>query len=422
LSEDQLSDVLVGWEGYGVKGIERAGEEVRIELVAEEGRVGLCSGCGQAADEVHEVVQRWVRDLPILGSQTWLRVHRRRLRCPRCGPKLEQLGWLERYARVTRRLADSVARLCAVLPVKHAASFFGLDWHTVKAIDQVALRRQLGPVDLSGVELVLLDEFALHKGHRYATVAVDARSKRVLWVGRGRTRAELRPFFELLGPEGCVRIKAFGMDMTAAYEQEIRLHCPQAEIVYDLFHVVAKYGREVIDRVRVDEANRLRQDPRQRRVVKTARWLLLRNRDHLTRPEDQVRLQELLAANQHLLTVYLLKEDLKQLWRYRHPGYARRFWHAWLKRARSSAIPALLRFAQRLLPYVPGILAHCRWPLHTSLLEGINNRIKVIKRMAYGFRDEEYFFLKIRAAFPGGPTPVRWTVYGALQESWWVVS
>lgn len=155
--------------------------------------------------------------------------------------------------------------------------------------------------------------------------------------------------------------------------------------------------------MRVDEAHRLRHDKPARKVIKGSRWLLLRNRDHLTRPRDRVRLQELLQANRRLLTVYLLKEDLKRLWAYRHTGYAHRFWKSWYHRAIYSRIEPLKRFARRLQPYVAGILARCRWPLHTSLLEGINNRIKVIKRMAYGFRDDHYFFLKIRAAFSGIP-------------------
>jgi transposase len=109
----------------------------------------------------------------------------------------------------------------------------------------------------------------------------------------------------------------------------------------------------------------------------------------------------LLQANQALMTAYVLREDLKQLWRYRHRGYARRAWDDWYQRAIDSGIKPIIQFAQRLKPYLHGILAHSRWPLHTSLIEGINNRIKVIKRTAYGFRDEEYFFLKIKAAFPG---------------------
>jgi len=191
------------------------------------------------------------------------------------------------------------------------------------------------------------------------------------------------------------------MDMNSAYIEEVQDQCPGAEIVYDLFHVVAKYGREVIDRVRVDEANRLRGDKKARKVVKSSRWLLLRNYENIQKEQDRVRLAELLEANQALATVYVLKDDLKHLWDYSHVGYARRFWEQWYCRARDSGIEPLKKFATKLKEYLQGILAHCRWPLHTSVLEGINNKIKVIKRMAYGFRDDGYFFLKIRAAFPG---------------------
>lgn len=211
----------------------------------------------------------------------------------------------------------------------------------------------------------------------------------------------MRPFFELLGKEGCARLEAVALDMHAAYELELRRHCPNAQIVYDLFHVIAKYGREVIDRVRVDEANRLRHDRPARRLVKGARWLLLRNRENVRAEGDQVRLKELLAANRALFTVYVLRDDLKALWSYRHIGYAERFWQQWYRRAVRSRIEPLKAFAVRLKPYLRGILAHCRWPLGTNLVEGINNTIKVIKRMAYGYRDDAYFFLRIRAAFPG---------------------
>jgi transposase len=316
---------------------------------------------------------------------------------------VEDLPWLAKWSRVTTRLAESVARLCQVLPIKQVAEFFDLKWDAVKSIDKAYLKETLGPVDVSGVEVIGMDEFALHKGQRYATVVVDPRHKRVLWVGKGHGREDIRPFFELLGEDGRQRLKAVVMDMNGAYEKEVRVQCPSAEVVYDLFHVVAKYGREVIDRVRGREAKRLRHDEKKRKVIKGSRWLLLRNRKNLRRREDQVKLKELLQANRKLLTVYVLKDDLKHLWDYRRPHAAERFWKQWYNRAIRSRIEPLKLFARRLKPYVPGILAHCRWPFHTSLLEGINNKIKVIKRMAYGFRDEEYFFLKIRAAFPGNP-------------------
>jgi len=301
---------------------------------------------------------------------------------------------------LTRRLGESVAQLCRVASIRHVASFFGLDWKTVKDLDFASLQHQLGPVDLDGLEVIGMDEFAIQKGQAYATVIVEPMRKRVLWVGRGRGREDVRPFFELLGPERCKRLRAAVMDMNAGYELEVKHHCPQAAIVFDLFHVVAKYGREVIDRVRVDRANELRADKPARRVVKGARWLLLKNRESLA-PGQHIQLNELLAANRALFVVHVLRDALKDLWSYRHAGYAERAWKSWYGQARRSRIEPLKRFATNLKPYLPGILAHCRFPLGTNLIEGINNKIKVIKRMAYGFRDDAYFFLKIRAAFPG---------------------
>jgi transposase len=409
LSKDELNALLGGWEGYtlgtvgrvevGLEGQRR--EEIHLELLPLCDHPRVCTGCGKSCRSVHDSVERWVDDLPILGAETRLLVHRVRVACPDCGPKLEKLSWLEAYARVTVRLAESVARICRFASVKHAADYFGLDWKTAKEIDKAYLDRTLGPVDLDGVTKLAMDEFAIQKGHRYATVVIDPTTKRVLWVGRGRSREEVRPFFELLGPERCRRIVAAAMDMNAAYDLEVRTHCPNAEVVYDLFHVVAKYGREVIDRVRVDEANKVKDDKPARKVIKGSRWLLLRNADNIEKDQDRVRLAELLKANRKLAAVYLLKDDLKELWAYRHTGYARQFWEQWYARAIRSRIEPLKAFARKLKGYLPGILSHCRFPLNTSVLEGINNKIKVIKRMAYGFRDDAYFFLKIRAAFPG---------------------
>lgn len=410
MAQEQNSEILWGWEGYEVGLVRRVQSgrregrtEVLIELRVDKSRPGICSGCGEVVEQIHDYENRCIRDLPILEADSYLFVRRRRVACARCGPRVEALNWVEPYGRITNRLAISVARLCKVLPIKHVAEQYALGWETVKNIDKAWLTQQLGPVDFEGVEQLVMDEFAIQKGHRYATVVADAQTKRVLWVGRGRSRQEIRPFFELLGKERGKRIRAVAIDMNTAYEVEISEHCPNAQIVYDLFHVVAKYGREVIDRVRVDEANRLREDKPARKVVKGSRWLLLRNRENIDRPEDQIRLDELLEANKALATVYVLKDDLKRLWGYRQQAAARKFWNQWYQRAIDSGIKALITFADKLKGYLHGILAHCRWRLHTSLIEGINNKIKVIKRMAYGFRDDEYFFLKIRAAFPGIP-------------------
>ncbi|ROT99219.1 ISL3 family transposase, partial [Marinobacter sp. R17] len=135
-------------------------------------------------------------------------------------------------------------------------------------------------------------------------------------------------------------------------------------------------------------------------VIKRSRWLLLRNRDNLK--EDQaVKLKELLQANQSLLTVYLLKDQLKELWYAPSEDEARQRWRNWFNLAISSGLRPVQQFARRLRDYREGIVASARYRLNTSVLEGMNNKIKVIKRMAYGYRDSDYFFLKIKAAFPG---------------------
>ncbi len=395
---------LGGWEGYDV---ESCSTEVRqgvswciVRLSVQPCRRRWCSGCLKLCPSIHDVEQRQVRDLPVFEHRTLIVFPRVRVACARCGPKVEMLGWLDPYLRVTRRLGESVARLCKVMSVLHVAQHYGLNWKTVKALDKAHLARELGPTDLDGIQVIGLDEFAIQKGHRYATVIVEPTRKRVLWVGRGRGREDIRPFFEQLGVERCTRLQAAVMDMNAGYQLEIQQHCPNAAIVFDLFHVVAKYGREVIDRVRVDRANELRHDRPGRRIVKGARWLLLKNRDSL-RPGEDIELNELLAANHSLFVVYVLRDALKDLWAQRQPTAAARAWRSWYRKALRSGIAPLRHFARKLRPYLPGILAHCRYPLGTNLIEGINNKIKVIKRMAYGFRDDAYLFLKIRAAFPG---------------------
>lgn len=233
---------------------------------------------------------------------------------------------------------------------------------------------------------LVMDEFALHKGHRYATVIMEADSRRVLWVGEGRSRLAIRAFFDGLGADRCRAIEAVAMDMNTAFDLEVRKHCPNARVVYDLFHVVAKFGREVIDRVRVDEANRLRHDRPARRIIKQARWLLLRNPEKLRSQEQRISLQELLAANQTLMTVYVMKSGLKAIWSAPSAWAWRRAWNDWMRQAQESGIEPLMRFAKRLAPYWRGVLSRVRWPMHTGQLEGINNRIKVMKRMAYGLR------------------------------------
>ena len=390
------------WEGHVVESCsEQADGSLLIRLSESPDTSAICGHCQAVCVLVHERGRRRIRERDLLDRRVWLDVPVRRMDCHHCGARAtERIAWLDRHARITRRLRGWVEALVQLLPIAHVAQLTGLHWHTIKEIDHARLQAKYGAFEGRDVRRLVMDEFALHKGHRYATVVMDARTLRVLWVGEGNSRADIRPFFEALGAEGCKRIEAVAMDMNTAFDLEVQKHCPQAEVVYDLFHVVARFGREVVDRVRVDQANELKKEPKARQIIKRSRWLLLRNRDNLD-DAQAVRLNELLAANAPLAKVYLLKSALKELWFAPNIREGQRRWREWFRMALDSELAPAIQFATRLRKYLRGILASAIFPMNTSILEGVNNKIKVIKRMAYGFRDSAYFFLKIKAAFPG---------------------
>lgn len=423
-----LIEMVGGWEGFAVEswrteeqlepdafGLPAKRLVIELRPVPEAGK--RCRRCGTPVEAVHDVTVRRVRDLPLMGFDVWLVVPHARRECPRCGPTAEHLPWLDRYQRITTRLAETLARLAQELGVGAAARLLHVGWDTVKLAHARALAAALGPMataDFSRVRCLAIDEFAIHKGQTYATLVVDAETKRVLWVARGRDASALTGFFAALGPAGCAQIEAVALDLAIPFVHAVRTHLPRAAIVYDLFHALQRYTTQVLDRVRMDEANRIARPDRHywRRPAerlrhhltgKGVRWLLLRARASLRTHAERVRLKELLAANHALFVVYVLKEDLRALWHYRSRAAAQRAWRDWYARACESGIAAVVRFAHRLAESAEYIINHARYPLHTSLLEGINNKIKVMKRMAYGYRDDSYFFLKIRAAFPGIP-------------------
>ena len=393
-------DLAAFWPGYDVVACSHSVEKnLTLTLEPRAADLPRCGRCQQPSPLIHDRRIRLVRDRDLFDQRVQLRLPIRRVDCLTCGRVTEHISWLAPASRLTRRLCSWVETLLRFMPISHVSQLTGLHWHTIKTLDKRRLQAAFGTFEPGDVRRLVMDEFALHKGHRYATVIMDAERTRVLWVGLGNSRKAIRPFFEQLG-ERCQQIEAVAMDMNTAFDLEVKQHCPQAEVVYDLFHVVARYGRDVIDRIRVDQANALRHDKPARQVVKQSRWLLLRNRENL-KEDHAVRLQELLAANQPLATVYVLKDALKEVWYAPSVRKGWRRWRTWLRHARESGLAPLQRFARNLQRYARGILASARFHMHTSLLEGVNNRIKVIKRMAYGFRDSDYFLLKIKAAFPG---------------------
>jgi len=356
--------------------------------------------CGREFDTYYDCKERSVRDLSYGPyKRSYLFFVQMRVDCPDCGVVTESLAWVLPRVEYSKRLAAAVALACQeIRSIKAVAEQFGLHEKTVKQIDKAALEEELPDPSEASPKVIGVDEFSIRRHHHYATTVVDFEKKVVPYVAKDRTKESLAGFYKALGKEKCKAIEAVAMDMWRPYEEATREHCPNAEIVYDPFHLIAAYGREVIDKVRVRET--WKAYGRLLEVIKGSRYLLLKNRENLDPKRDEpARLSDLLRLNRRLNTVYILKDDLKQLWFYKSEAWARKWFQDWYLRAIRSRIEPLKKFARRLKEHLPGILAHCRYPIHTSFIEGVNNKIKVIKRVAFGFRDLKYFFLKIRGAF-----------------------
>ena len=383
--------------------------KLKRQTVAEEGDIAwleaepderyrpICSVCGKPARHIHGWDKRPLRDLNMGATRVWIGCAFRKVYCPGCGRvRVEDLAFFDPYQRVTRRLARYVHELCKKLTVQDVADHLGLNWKTVKRIDKAALEGRYAETDYTGLSILAVDEIAVHKGYRFMTVVLDYLTGRVVWLGQGRTTQTLRTFFAGMTPEQKQSLRAIAMDMHDPYISAVQTEVPHVRIVFDLFHVVAAFNK-VIDRVRIDEYQRASRADRA--VIKGTKYLLLKNPENLCHPRDHEHLQHLLRINETLALVMILKDILKQLWTSRDPAYVTHRLRTWCTLARLVPHPSVTQFARRLERYRYGILNHCEYPIHTGKLEGVNNKIKVIHRKAYGFHDDRYFSLKVIQAF-----------------------
>lgn len=373
------------------------GDAAWIEVEPDERFHVVCHVCGRPAGAIHQWEHRAVRDLNLGAARVWLKCRYRIVFCSTCGGhRVEDLGFFTPHQRVTRRLAQYIYALCKELPIQAVADHLGLDWKTVKRIDQTFLEEDFGQTDYAGLRILAVDEIAVRKGQRYLTVVLDYETGRVVWVGPDRKAETLAAFFAGMTPAQKHAVEAIAMDMWAPYIKAVEEAVPHVKIVFDLFHVVQGFN-QVIDRVRLSEFHQATRTERE--IFKGSKYLLLANRRTITQPEARAHLKQLLALNETLSTVMILKDLLKRIWRYTSRGWADRRLTEWCCLARTVGHPTVSAFAAMLERHRDGILNHCEYAIHTSRLEGVNNTIKVIKRRAYGFHDDRYFGLKIIQAF-----------------------
>ena len=281
------------------------------------------------------------------------------------------------------------------MTVQDVSELFKISWGTVKNIDKDYLQKHYSKPVLKNVEFIAIDEFAFQKGHKYQTVVYDLKAGRVIYVGAGRAEESLDKFWKRLRHSGA-KIQAVAMDMWLPYFNAVQANLPEAKIVFDRFHIF-KLMNQTMDEIR----RALYHDEtllNNRSVIKGIRWLLLKNNKNLNdEREERKQLEQALAINKPLAEAYYLKEELGQLWLQSTKEEAEKFLTSWATRAWTTTIQELRKFVKTLLGHRTGILNWFDFRISTGPLEGFNNKIKVLKRKAYGYRDMEYFALKIYA-------------------------
>jgi transposase len=338
---------------------------------------------------------RRVRDLSCGDTRIFLELEVRRVDCRRCGKvKRERLAFLADNPLYTKRFAYFVGRRCRQATIKDVAKELALDWQTVKVLEQQYMEAQLKRAGTPAPQVIGVDELAIRKGHSYRIVVSDLVRGRPIWFGgEDRSEASMSQFYDWLGQRNSSRIRLAVMDMWKPFRLATNAYAPQAAILFDKFHVMRHLG-EALDQVRKSEYARLQ--GRGRRYIKGQKYTLLSRKENLTLAGKKA-LQKLLAANKRLNTAYVLKESFGQLWSYEREGWARRFFENWRSSLKWQRLKPYEKFAQMIDRHWDGIAAYCRPENKVSLgfVEGLNNKIRVIQRRAYGLRDEDYLRLKI---------------------------
>jgi transposase len=319
----------------------------------------------------------------------------RRVDCRQCGAvKRERLDFLVENALHTKRFALYVGRRCRSGTIRDVAAELHLDWQTVKRLEIDYMREQIRRVGTPGPKVIGIDEISIRKGHTYRIVVSDLERRRPIWFGGDdRSEASMDQFYRFLGQKKAKRIRLAVMDMWKAFRNSTHRNAPQAAILFDKFHVMKHLG-EALDKIRKVEYARL--SGKQRQFIKGQKYTLLSHPQNLTGTARK-NLKLLLAANKRLNTAYLLKESFGQLWDYNREPWARKFFENWRASLKWQRLKPYERFAEMIERHWDGIAAYCQPENKVALgfVEGLNNKIRVMQRRAYGLRDEEYLRLKV---------------------------
>ena len=351
-----------------------------------------CPHCGGTHVIKYGVIHRNIHNLPIGSKRTFLTLTIQRYECKDCNKVFQaDIPFTHGNVSYTYRFSHYILDLLRLgATIKDVSKHLGVGWDMVKDIHKRYLKRKYSHPDISKVKRIGIDEFAVRKGHVYKTIVVDLDTGRIIHVGDGKGSDSLTAFWKRVKRLG-IKIELVTSDMSAAYISSVMENAPDAIHVYDKFHVVEKVT-EAVDKVRRSLWNQ-EKDEEKRKVIKGSRWLLLTKDKDKFDDYAKNRLENILQTNEPLYKAYYLKEDLDQIWAQPNKEEAEKQLQYWCNRAHESKLPAMMKVANMLLARRTGILAWYDCKVTNAILEGTNNKVKVLKRKAYGYRDDEYFIL-----------------------------
>jgi transposase len=388
------------YHAFGIRGYEYTRTDYQggqtTFTIHQEPRTCRCSACGSSRVQSRGQVQRCFRAVPIGSRATFVDLPIPRVQCQDCGVVRQvKVPFADPRRSYTRSFERYALELGRRMTIRDVAMHLGVSWDVIKDIQKRDLSHRYAKPKLKHLRHIAIDEIAVAKGHRYLTVVMDLHSGAVVFVGDGKAAKALTPFWKRLRGSKA-KIEAVAMDMSKAYREAVTTHLPEARIVFDRFHVV-KLFNEKLTQLRRD-LHREATEVLHKQVLKGTRWLLLKNPENLDETRDEKRrLDEALALNKSLALAYYMKEDLRRFWEQPGKRFATAWLADWIRRAEVSGIKALQQMAKTLAAHRSGLLAYYDVPITSGPMEGTNNKIKTMKRQAYGFRDQEFFKLKILA-------------------------
>jgi transposase len=353
-----------------------------------------CSACHGSDVTLRGTIIRDFR-LPSIGCrETVVRFCIQRVECPVCGVvRQEHLPFAEHYKRHTRSFARYVVELSRIGTVKDVAQHLGVSWDLVREIQQQHLERSLATINLRKLRYVGIDEFAVGKGHRYVTVVLDMERGAVVHVAEGKGTDSVKPFLKKMKRCGA-EVEAFVTDMGRAFPAAVMEVFKGVDLVYDRFHVVKLMNEKLTDLRR--DMQREAAELLEKDTLKGTRWLLLKNPQNLNTDKGEwEKLQEALTLNAPLAMAYYMKEDLRRFWDFPNANQAEKHLDVWIRRAERSGIAVLKTMARTLQGNKRGLLNWYKHPISNGPLEGFNNKAQTMKRQAYGYRNMDFFKLKL---------------------------